>query len=433
MILRTDLDVKLYSSTPAAWAVLAVAAMIPQLARAQVYSVTDLGPISDLEGQTLSAVAGINKAGQVVASNVSRGAYRALLYNGSWQDLGTLGGSESFASGINDAGQVVGYSTTAGGSTRAFIWTPGGADGVSGNPQMKDIGSVSGGNGDVFGYGINAAGQIAGSAQVGAATHAFISSKGSMVDLGPLLGNLPNSYAYSINDLGHIAGTAYDASYSSPYAFFYDGATVVQVTNGDRSGSNGSAINNLDHIAGYYITNSVDHAFRSIAGTLTDLGTLGGHYSYANAINDSDVVVGGSFVDSNDSIYHAFTCSGTNMVDLNKRMDASGSGWTLVEARGINGAGQVVGIGTYNGSSHIFLLNPGLRIVGVQSVSPNVVFSFATSKQAKYSIQTSQTLAPGTWTDLTTGLVGTGGTLTITNSSPTSRLKSFYRVRLDSP
>ncbi|RYZ49775.1 MAG: hypothetical protein EOP07_23980, partial [Proteobacteria bacterium] len=38
------------------------------------------------------------------------------------KDLGTLGGSYSFARDINQSGQVTGESTTAKGETHAFIW-----------------------------------------------------------------------------------------------------------------------------------------------------------------------------------------------------------------------------------------------------------------------------------------------------------------------
>jgi probable HAF family extracellular repeat protein len=40
-------------------------------------------------------------------------------------DLGTLGGSGSFASSINARGQVVGWSYTAAGLQHAVLWEPG--------------------------------------------------------------------------------------------------------------------------------------------------------------------------------------------------------------------------------------------------------------------------------------------------------------------
>jgi probable HAF family extracellular repeat protein len=41
------------------------------------------------------------------------------------QDLGTLGGRDSFAFGINARGQIVGPSTTAAGDLHAVLWESG--------------------------------------------------------------------------------------------------------------------------------------------------------------------------------------------------------------------------------------------------------------------------------------------------------------------
>ncbi len=96
------------------------------LAQGGTYSVVDLGPVTDEPGRSEGHPNGINGAGQVAAVNAVNGYYRALVYNGSWTNLGTLGGSESLASGLNDAAQVAGYSLTSTGATHAFLWTAGG-------------------------------------------------------------------------------------------------------------------------------------------------------------------------------------------------------------------------------------------------------------------------------------------------------------------
>src|SRR5439155_20243475 len=53
-------------------------------------------------------------------------------------DLGTLGGSTSFARGINDQGVVVGDSDTTTGQTHAFVFKPG-------SYSLTDLGTLGGG------------------------------------------------------------------------------------------------------------------------------------------------------------------------------------------------------------------------------------------------------------------------------------------------
>jgi probable HAF family extracellular repeat protein len=82
--------------------------------------------------------------------------YRAFLWTAKdgMINLGSLGGSQSFADGINDRGQVVGSSSIPGGHGRAFLWTA--KDG------MTDLGIIAGSQG-AYAEGINERGDVVGS------------------------------------------------------------------------------------------------------------------------------------------------------------------------------------------------------------------------------------------------------------------------------
>jgi probable HAF family extracellular repeat protein len=329
----------------------------------QVYAVKDLGTLTDLPGRSDSKPYGINFAGRIVAGNVTNGSYAALVYGGGWTNLGTLGGGESLPGGINNSNQVAGKSLTSGGVNHAFLWTPGATNGVAGNLQMRDSGTLGGSLSE--GYAVNRSGQVTGYAQTSKSDdHAFRYSNGVMTDIGTLLGNnLPNSYGYGINDSGHVAGTAYSSGFSSSSAFFYNGTTATAISSLGSQGASALALNNNDHLTGYYTTSdSYDRAFRWSGGVMTDLGTLGGNYSYGLGINNSNVIVGGSFTNAADTVYHACIATNNTLYDLNNMLDGTGKGWTLIEARAINDPGQIVGVGKFGGANHAFLLNPAPMI-----------------------------------------------------------------------
>src|SRR3974390_1069436 len=157
------------------------------VASGQLYTVTDLGALTDTGGQTPSRPTAINPLAQIAGINVIAGNYRGSVYGGAWTNLGTLGGARSYAAGLNDSERVVGYSLNASGLDHAFLWTPGGTDGVPGNVQMKDLGTLGGNSSEA--YAINQSGQITGFAQNTKNDHAFGYSGGVMTDIGALLGN----------------------------------------------------------------------------------------------------------------------------------------------------------------------------------------------------------------------------------------------------
>ena len=135
-------------------------------------------------------------------------AARAQSY--TLTDLGTLGGTSSLGFGVNASGQVTGQSTTAGGSTHAFLSGPSGAPLTAAN----DLGTLGGTNS--YGNGVNASGQVVGDSDTASgADHAFLFSGGVLTDLNTLIA--PGSgftlvYAYGISDTGFISGYGINSS-----------------------------------------------------------------------------------------------------------------------------------------------------------------------------------------------------------------------------
>jgi probable HAF family extracellular repeat protein len=116
----------------------------------------------------------------------------------------------------------------------------------------------------------------------------------------------------------------------------------------DLGPGSATAINASDQVAGY--TGS-GLAFLYTQGTMTTLGTLGGSYSQAYALNDNGQVAG--LADVTDGNYHAFLYNGT-MNDLGTL-----GGDTSI-AYGINIGGQVVG----SSNNQAFLYNGTMQGLG---------------------------------------------------------------------
>lgn len=120
-----------------------------------------------------------------------------------------------------------------------------------------------------------------------------------------------------------------------------------------------TAINDLGQVVGLSETAAglwIDHAFFYDGTVMHDLGTLGGYTSRAEDVNNSGIIVGQS--DAGSSGWRAFVYDGHAMYDPNDLIDPD-SGWTLLDAAGINDYGQIVGVGENAlGQSRAFLLTP---------------------------------------------------------------------------
>jgi probable HAF family extracellular repeat protein len=261
----------------------------------------DLGTL----GGTWSSARGVNTSGQVVGSSnlANPQVYRAFLWeNGAMRDLGTLGGSNSTAQAINAWGQVAGASMLAGDPE----WQPAGYapqtfpiyhaflfDGTG----MRDLGTL-GGTGS-YAYGINDAGHVVGDSFTAGddVSHAFLYDGATMRDLGTLGGNWGGAYA--INSAGLIVGWSTMAEDAPSHAFISDGTTMRDLGTLGGTRSSASAINNLGHVVGnsYLAGDVVWRPFLYRDGSMKDLTRLirpdsGWDLQWVYAINDAGQIVG---------------------------------------------------------------------------------------------------------------------------------------------
>ncbi len=248
-------------------------------------------------------------------------------------DLGVLPGQiegASMPAAINPQAQVAG---TSGGS--AFLYTK------TNKVPMQDVGADPEGS-ITRGFGINLHGQVVGDSTFGGgSSHAALFSKGYAVDLGTLKVGGLFSRANGINASGQVVG------YSSQKPDL-DFGRAFMVSTSDNS-----------------------------VGEMVDLGTMGGDWSQAWAINDSGFVTGNSQVENNNGPTHAFIWGlNTGMVDLGTIAGASSYGTAL------SAKNHVVGYSTINNVDervHAFL-HDGAKIQDLGSLGGASVesdYSFA--------------------------------------------------------
>ena len=248
---------------------------------------TDLGTLG---GTTSYAYAVSADGGVVVGYNLTdAGHTRAFMHQGgAMSDLGTLGGPSSYARGVSaDGSTVVGYSSDAGGRQRAFSYQGG---------VMRDLGTLGGdtamaravsADGSVIvGYSADAAGQ----------TRAFRLQSGVMTDLGTLGGDHSSAHAVSADGVA-VVGESTDVN-GSKRAFVYRNGTMTDL--GTLPGDVSSIAWGVSADGRVIVGESTPadgaarvRAFRVQDGVMTPLGALGSGHGVAFGVSgDGTTTVG---------------------------------------------------------------------------------------------------------------------------------------------
>lgn len=133
-------------------------------------------------------------------------------------------------------------------------------------------------------------------------------------------------------------------------------------------GSMPAGINNNGQVVGSFVSGNSTHAFLYSRDSFVDLGTLGGGYSRALAINDSGTVVGTAGNSASDT--RAFVYVNGSMSDIGTLGGSNSS------ANAINNNGQIAGVADSASGSFAFMYTPGVDILNLGAL-PGGPFSRA--------------------------------------------------------
>ena len=340
----------------------------------------DLGALADGASSAPNSinasgvVAGISETGKTDATAPFPPEFDAVVWkDGQIIDLGTLGGTFSYAADINDQGQVTGFALNGhsdafipgddafamecGGGLmpsemRAFIWQQG--------RELRNLGTL-GGPESCARY-INQRGQVAGLSFTSYTPNAgtgipafepFIWTNGRMTGLGGLGGT--QGHPSGINDQGQVAGDSYLPGDQIRHAFFWNHGEMTDLAPASDDAV-AEALNDNGEVVGGAHNPGAQHGFAYLwrRGVLTYLAKC----SVALSINSRSQIVGQAF-DCNGNGSHAFLWEkGGPAIDLNTLVPP-GSGVALRTATSITDSGVIVAQGGLaNGEEHAFLLIP---------------------------------------------------------------------------
>ena len=299
-------------------------------------------------------------------------------------DLGTLrAGLDSAGLYINNAGEVVGMATVDTtldsfpigpwrSPTHAFIWRHG---------VMQDLGTLGGADSFPSGgcnnersdlvAGVSFTNAVA-NASTGLPTqHAFLWDHGRMTNIPTLGGTF--AFTQCASNRGQVIGYSNltgdvgcngSLEFCTVHTFLWDHETLQDL--GTLGGTSSVPLwlnNNGEAVGGALTADDKEvHATLWKNGRITDLNGEGDCFSFATAINSSHQIIGNTFNCDTDTFRMVLWKNGS-IIDLNAAIP-SNSTLFLIEPDNINDRGEIVGRGAPPGCDnldlcgHVFLLIP---------------------------------------------------------------------------
>jgi probable HAF family extracellular repeat protein len=238
------------------------------------------------------------------------------------------------------------------------------APAMSAGWTLTDLGTLGGASSAA--NGLNNTGQVVGYAEASDGTpYPVIWRSGVAAPLSTRPGR-----ALAISAGGVVAGNVMSADGLRLDATLLSGGSAYDLGTFGGSFSNAVAVNDSGQVVGYARTaDEKDHAFLATASGMVDLGTFGGLYSYAYGLNQAGLAVGSAYDASGTS--RCFLSTGGGLIDPGTL------GGRVCHALAVNDGGQVTGSSTTSaGIGHAFVFDSrGMVDLGTLGGSSSVGYA----------------------------------------------------------
>ena len=270
-----------------------------------------------------------------------------------------------------------------------------------------------------------------------------------VTDLGNLTGGT-SSEALAINDSGQVVGDSTVGNGHS-HAFLYSSGTMTDIGTLGGIFSYGQGIGSGGQVVGWSATLTSGNNYHAFVydGTMHDLGTLGGATSRAISMNAAGQIVGNSV--NSIGIDRAFLYSNGIMSDLGALPGGAGSS----TAYSINNIGQIVGtsnspglnravlfsgssvtdLGALGGGSYALNINNGGNIVGESYLSGNsgTIHAFLYTGGAMYDLNQRLDSSGTSWSLTSAQAINDNGWIVGFGTNPTGQTHAFLLTPLPEP